>query len=162
MESEGNMTPVILNLFTINVMSVHYKEHFLIIVRWWFQKCLLSVLESCLSYRVVCLGNVWFKKKYPSFSSCSLQVPVHLRTSWEGFYAEILALAGLAAYALNFFAGRSKNSRLATAWWVWYDSINAERMITVNYLIGKKIHACWDLNTVLISAIQVQCSNQLS
>ncbi|KAM7448211.1 Coiled-coil domain-containing protein 47 [Porites harrisoni] len=44
------------------------------------------------------------------------KVPVHLRTSWEGFYAEILALAGLAAYALNFFAGRSKNSRLATAW----------------------------------------------
>lgn len=44
------------------------------------------------------------------------QIPVHLRANWEGFYAEILTLAGLAAYALNFFAGRSKNSRLATAW----------------------------------------------
>lgn len=44
------------------------------------------------------------------------KVPVHLRTSWEGFYAEILTLAGLAVYALNFFAGRNKNSRLATAW----------------------------------------------
>lgn len=44
------------------------------------------------------------------------KIPVHLRANWEGFYAEILTLAGLAAYALNFFAGRSKNSRLATAW----------------------------------------------
>ncbi|RMX47287.1 hypothetical protein pdam_00012671 [Pocillopora damicornis] len=35
------------------------------------------------------------------------KIPVHLRANWEGFYAEILTLAGLAAYALNFFAGRS-------------------------------------------------------
>ncbi|XP_068716118.1 PAT complex subunit CCDC47-like [Montipora foliosa] len=44
------------------------------------------------------------------------KVPVHLRANWEGFYAEILTLAGLAVYALNFFAGRSKNSRLASSW----------------------------------------------
>jgi len=51
-----------------------------------------------------------------SWYDINFQIPVHLRASWEGFYAEILTLAGLAAYALNFFAGRSKNSRLATAW----------------------------------------------
>jgi hypothetical protein len=39
-----------------------------------------------------------------------------LRANWEGFYLEILMIAGLAAYALNFFAGRNKNSKLATAW----------------------------------------------
>ncbi|XP_032241135.1 PAT complex subunit CCDC47 isoform X2 [Nematostella vectensis] len=44
------------------------------------------------------------------------KVPLHLRANWEGFYVEILTLAGLAAYALNFFAGRTKNSKLATAW----------------------------------------------
>ncbi|XP_031568494.1 coiled-coil domain-containing protein 47-like isoform X2 [Actinia tenebrosa] len=44
------------------------------------------------------------------------KVPLHLRANWEGFYAEILTLAGLVAYALNFFAGRNKNSKLATAW----------------------------------------------
>jgi len=47
---------------------------------------------------------------------CVIQVPLHLRANWEGFYAEILTLAGLVAYALNFFAGRTKNSKLATAW----------------------------------------------
>ena len=45
-----------------------------------------------------------------------IKVPLHLRANWEGFYLEILMIAGLAAYALNFFAGRSKNSKLATAW----------------------------------------------
>ena len=48
----------------------------------------------------------------------TLQIPMHLRANWEGFYLEILMIAGLAAYALNFFGGRSKNSKLATAWWV--------------------------------------------
>ncbi|XP_028404602.1 coiled-coil domain-containing protein 47-like [Dendronephthya gigantea] len=51
------------------------------------------------------------------------KVPLHLRANWEGFYLEILMIAGLAAYALNFFAGRSKNSKLATAWMKYNRSI---------------------------------------
>ncbi|XP_075750285.1 PAT complex subunit CCDC47 isoform X2 [Rhipicephalus microplus] len=44
------------------------------------------------------------------------KVPLHLRSNWESFYLELLMLAGLAVYFGNFLAGRSKNHRLATAW----------------------------------------------
>ncbi|KAK7499371.1 hypothetical protein BaRGS_00009346, partial [Batillaria attramentaria] len=43
-------------------------------------------------------------------------VPLHLRTNWDSFYLEMLMIAGLGVYFLNFLAGKSKNSRLATAW----------------------------------------------
>ncbi|XP_076461293.1 PAT complex subunit CCDC47-like isoform X2 [Babylonia areolata] len=44
------------------------------------------------------------------------KVPLHLRTNWDSFYLEMLMLAGLGVYFLNFLAGKTKNSRLATAW----------------------------------------------
>ena len=44
------------------------------------------------------------------------QVPLHLTANWESFYLEILMLAGLAVYFLNFLAGKNKNSKLAHAW----------------------------------------------
>ncbi|BFZ01158.1 hypothetical protein BsWGS_04197 [Bradybaena similaris] len=44
------------------------------------------------------------------------KVPLHLRTSWDSFYLEILMIAGLTVYFLNFLAGKSKNCKLATAW----------------------------------------------
>lgn len=44
------------------------------------------------------------------------KVPLHLRTNWDSFYLEMLMIAGLGVYFLNFLAGKSKNSRLATAW----------------------------------------------
>ena len=43
-------------------------------------------------------------------------VPHHLRAKWDGFYLEFLMLLGLASYALNFFYGRQKNQKLASAW----------------------------------------------
>jgi len=43
------------------------------------------------------------------------KVPL-LRTNWDSFYLEMLMLAGLGVYCLNFLAGKSKNSKLATAW----------------------------------------------
>lgn len=43
-------------------------------------------------------------------------VPLHLHTNWDSFYLEILMLAGLGVYLLNFVAGRNKNSKLAHAW----------------------------------------------
>ncbi|KAK7110083.1 PAT complex subunit CCDC47-like isoform X2 [Littorina saxatilis] len=44
------------------------------------------------------------------------KVPLHLRTNWDSFYLEMLMIAGLGVYFLNFLAGKTKNSRLATAW----------------------------------------------
>lgn len=44
------------------------------------------------------------------------KIPYHLRTNWDSFYLEMLMLAGLAVYFLNFLAGKSKNHRLAQAW----------------------------------------------
>lgn len=43
-------------------------------------------------------------------------MPLHLRTNWDSFYLEMLMIAGLGVYFLNFLAGKTKNSRLATAW----------------------------------------------
>uniref|UniRef100_K1Q683 PAT complex subunit CCDC47 n=1 Tax=Magallana gigas TaxID=29159 RepID=K1Q683_MAGGI len=43
-------------------------------------------------------------------------VPVHLRTNWDSFYVEILMLAGLGVYFLNFLQGKSKNHKLAQSW----------------------------------------------
>ncbi|XP_048754306.2 PAT complex subunit CCDC47-like [Ostrea edulis] len=50
-------------------------------------------------------------------------VPVHLRTNWDSFYVEILMLAGLGVYFLNFLQGKSKNHKLAQSW------LNAHRDI---------------------------------
>ncbi|KAJ1522386.1 hypothetical protein ONE63_002674 [Megalurothrips usitatus] len=44
------------------------------------------------------------------------KVPLHLRTNWDSFYMEMLMLAGLAVYFINFFTGKSKNQRIANAW----------------------------------------------
>ncbi|XP_033761393.1 coiled-coil domain-containing protein 47-like [Pecten maximus] len=44
------------------------------------------------------------------------KVPGHLRTNWDSFYMEILMLAGLAVYFLNFIHGKNKNHKLAQAW----------------------------------------------
>jgi len=45
-----------------------------------------------------------------------VQVPIHLHTNWDSFYMEMLMLGGLAAYLLNFLAGKNKNSRMAQSW----------------------------------------------
>ncbi|XP_071438695.1 PAT complex subunit CCDC47 [Hetaerina americana] len=44
------------------------------------------------------------------------KVPLHLRTNWDSFYLEMLMVAGLLVYFLNFFAGKSRNNKLANAW----------------------------------------------
>ena len=44
------------------------------------------------------------------------KVPLHLRTNWDSFYLEMVMLAGLGVYLLNFLTGKSKNGRLAQAW----------------------------------------------
>lgn len=42
--------------------------------------------------------------------------PLPLITNWDSFYLEILMLAGLAVYLLNFLAGKNKNHKLAQSW----------------------------------------------
>lgn len=44
------------------------------------------------------------------------KVPIHLHTNWDSFYMEMLMLGGLAAYLLNFLAGKTKNHKLAQNW----------------------------------------------
>ena len=44
------------------------------------------------------------------------QVPVNFSNNWNNYYLEIMMLAGIAAYILNYVSGKSKNQRLATAW----------------------------------------------
>ena len=36
--------------------------------------------------------------------------------SWENYYLEILMAAGILVYLINFFTGKSKNARVASAW----------------------------------------------
>lgn len=43
-------------------------------------------------------------------------VPLQFRTNWDSFYVEILMLAGLGVYFLNFLQGKSKNHKLAQSW----------------------------------------------
>ena len=62
-------------------------------------------------------------------------MPVHLRTNWDSFYVEILMLAGLGVYFLNFLQGKNKNHKLAQSW------LNAHRdLLEQNFSI---VGRCW-------------------
>lgn len=61
----------------------------------------------------------------------SLQVPLHLRTNWDSFYLEMLMIAGLVVYFLNFFTGRSKNYKLANMWYSSHKSLLEENFSLV-------------------------------
>lgn len=43
-------------------------------------------------------------------------VPAHLRNNWENYMLEILMIAGIVVYFVSFFMGKTKNQRIATAW----------------------------------------------
>jgi len=59
------------------------------------------------------------------------KVPMHLRTNWDSYYLEMLMLAGLAVYFLNFMVGRSKNQRLANAWFSSHKTLLEENFSLV-------------------------------
>lgn len=44
------------------------------------------------------------------------KVPIHLRDNWDSYWLEILMVAGLLVYFVNFLTGRSKNTQIANAW----------------------------------------------
>lgn len=56
------------------------------------------------------------KQKISSGGLKITKVPAHLRAGWQAFYMEMLTLMGIIVYAANFFAGKNKNSKLATSW----------------------------------------------
>ncbi|KAK9708819.1 PAT complex subunit CCDC47 [Popillia japonica] len=43
-------------------------------------------------------------------------VPIHFRANWDSYWLEILMIAGLVVYFLNFATGKSKNTKIANAW----------------------------------------------
>jgi len=45
------------------------------------------------------------------------KLPAHLRSNWESYYLEIIILAGLVLYFINFFVGRAKNQKIAETWY---------------------------------------------
>lgn len=59
------------------------------------------------------------------------KVPLHLRTNWDSFYLEMLMIAGLVVYFLNFFTGRSKNYKLANMWYSTHKSLLEENFSLV-------------------------------
>ena len=44
------------------------------------------------------------------------QVPVHRSTNWDKFYVEMLMIAGIVVYFINFVSGKTRNQKLANAW----------------------------------------------
>ena len=40
-----------------------------------------------------------------------------MRATWDSYVIEILMIAGLLVYAINYTIGKSKNSVLASAWY---------------------------------------------
>ncbi|XP_063889049.1 PAT complex subunit CCDC47-like isoform X2 [Scylla paramamosain] len=50
-------------------------------------------------------------------------VPLHLRSNWDSFYLEMLMIAGLVVYFINFIVGKSKNQKLANAWFTSHKNL---------------------------------------
>nr|CAI5843584.1 unnamed protein product [Callosobruchus analis] len=44
------------------------------------------------------------------------KVPVNFRQNWDSYYLEILMMSGLIVYFVNFATGKSKNTKIAHAW----------------------------------------------
>lgn len=61
------------------------------------------------------------------------QVPLHFRSNWDSFYLEMLMISGLFVYFINFFTGKTKNSKMASIWYSTHKS-----MLEDNFsLVGK-------------------------
>lgn len=59
------------------------------------------------------------------------KVPLHLRARWDSFYLEILMIAGLLVYFINYIAGRTKNCRIAETWYEDHKQILSENFSLV-------------------------------
>lgn len=51
------------------------------------------------------------------------KVPIHFRANYDSYWLEILMIAGLVVYFLNFATGKNKNTQLANAWYQSHKSL---------------------------------------
>jgi len=58
-------------------------------------------------------------------------VPAYLQNNWDSFYMEMLMLAGLGVYLINFLAGKAKNSKLSTSWFQAHRALLEEHFAIV-------------------------------
>ncbi|XP_011178680.2 PAT complex subunit CCDC47 [Zeugodacus cucurbitae] len=59
------------------------------------------------------------------------KIPMHFRTHWDSYWMEMLMLAGLLAYFANFFAGKTKNARLAQLWYSTHKGLLDDNFVLV-------------------------------
>ena len=73
-------------------------------------------------------------------------VPIHFRANWDSYWLEILMVAGLVVYFLNFVTGKSKNTKLAN---IWFQSHKA--LLEDNFsLVGNFIKIYDDLRHIKV------------
>ncbi|XP_046674389.1 PAT complex subunit CCDC47 isoform X2 [Homalodisca vitripennis] len=75
------------------------------------------------------LGSKVDEKEAPKITIT--KVPLHLRSNWDSFYLEMLMIAGLVVYFINFFAGQTKNYKLANVWYSTHKSLLEENFSLV-------------------------------
>lgn len=51
------------------------------------------------------------------------KVPIHFRANWDSYWLEIIMIMGLVVYFLNFLTGKSKNTKIAHAWFEAHRSL---------------------------------------
>ncbi|XP_076269950.1 PAT complex subunit CCDC47 [Rhynchophorus ferrugineus] len=59
------------------------------------------------------------------------KVPVNFRQSWDSYYLEILMIFGLFVYFINFALGKSKNTKIANAWFQTHKQLLEENFAMV-------------------------------
>lgn len=70
-------------------------------------------------------------------------VPIHFRANWDSYWLEILMIAGLVVYFVNFATGKSKNTKIANAWFQTHRTLLEDNFFVVGKLIiYLKLCAC--------------------
>lgn len=59
------------------------------------------------------------------------KIPIHFRANWDSYWLEILMIAGLIVYFLNFATGKSKNTKIANVWFQTHRSMLEENFSLV-------------------------------
>lgn len=59
------------------------------------------------------------------------KVPIHFRANWDSYWLEILMIAGLVVYFLNFATGKSKNTKIANVWFQTHKTLLEENFSLV-------------------------------
>lgn len=59
------------------------------------------------------------------------KIPMHFRTHWDSYWIEMLMLAGLMVYFINFFVGKAKNANLANRWFNTHRALLDDNFVLV-------------------------------